>query len=595
MAGDDLSASRHELKQSADVVPLPPAARLNDMLLASLPHPAMLVRGKDKVIVAANKMALNMGVTIGDYCWRSFSKESFLSKQHRDALANFPNTVPAELGIACTICQGETCLTDGARKKAVIKAFGKTWDMYWIPADEGVYLHYAVDITEFKTMEKSLRRKEDELRGEKEFADKLLEAIADTVFVFEWTTGKAIRWNKAFRSASGYNDREIAKLKAPDAYYSESDLRRAQQETQKVLQKGKSTVELSLITKGGQAIPFQYSASVVLDAKGAPRYLISIGRNLAAYKQVQEEKAELAGMLAERVKELNCLYTVLSITEIPNFSLRERFERIVNVLRAAWQYPAIACARIELGRDVYQTGNYRETPWKISADLWVRKMKIGSISVCYLEERPEIDEGPFLLQEKSLLFAVSEGLGRYIERIRAQEALKESEEKFRTLSIIDSLTQLYNSRHFYAQLQAEMHRATRYKQPLTLILFDIDGFKAFNDTYGHEEGNNVLVRFGSIIKSCLRKTDSAYRYGGEEFTILLPVTKKVDGVITAERLKDAIKDENVAPPDNREVHLTISMGIGQYQPSETIKEFVHRVDQLMYRAKQQGRDRICLG
>ncbi|MGD0279765.1 MAG: diguanylate cyclase, partial [Smithella sp.] len=118
------------------------------------------------------------------------------------------------------------------------------------------------------------------------------------------------------------------------------------------------------------------------------------------------------------------------------------------------------------------------------------------------------------------------------ERRKAEKMLQESEQKYRELSIIDDLTQLYNSRYFYSQLEREIERSKRYKQPLTLILLDIDKFKEFNHAYGHIEGDQVLRRLGQIFKRCLRETDSAYRYGGEEFTIILPATTSVDGAIT---------------------------------------------------------------
>jgi PAS domain S-box-containing protein len=107
------------------------------------------------------------------------------------------------------------------------------------------------------------------------------------------------------------------------------------------------------------------------------------------------------------------------------------------------------------------------------------------------------------------------------ERKLMEDALKESEKKYRELSIIDDLTQLYNSRHFHSQIENEIERSNRYGQPLTLLLLDLDKFKKFNDKYGHVEGDYVLLRLGQVIKRCLRDPDSAYRYGGEEFTIML--------------------------------------------------------------------------
>jgi diguanylate cyclase (GGDEF)-like protein/PAS domain S-box-containing protein len=179
------------------------------------------------------------------------------------------------------------------------------------------------------------------------------------------------------------------------------------------------------------------------------------------------------------------------------------------------------------------------------------------------------------------------------ERKRAEEALRESEQRYLELSIVDDLTQLYNSRHFYAQLKKEIERSTRYGQPLTLLLLDLDRFKAFNDTYGHVEGDNLLSHLGLVIKRCLRETDSAYRYGGEEFTVILPMTTSYEGIVIAQRIQAELKKEAFTPGPDKEIFVTVSIGCSQYKPKEEMKDFVRRVDQLMYRAKENGRDMIC--
>ena len=176
--------------------------------------------------------------------------------------------------------------------------------------------------------------------------------------------------------------------------------------------------------------------------------------------------------------------------------------------------------------------------------------------------------------------------------IKINEELKESEERYRELSIIDGLTQLFNSRCFYDQLKMELDRLERREYPLCLMLLDLDNFKKFNDTYGHIEGDHVLVKLGQIIKRCLRKEASAYRYGGEEFTILLPMTTKEEGVIVAERIREEVKKEMFSPALYKHVSLTVSIGLAQHKRQESLKEFVSRVDHLMYQSKNNGKDRV---
>ncbi|MBW2596428.1 MAG: sensor domain-containing diguanylate cyclase [Deltaproteobacteria bacterium] len=179
------------------------------------------------------------------------------------------------------------------------------------------------------------------------------------------------------------------------------------------------------------------------------------------------------------------------------------------------------------------------------------------------------------------------------DRKRMEDELKDSEQKYRGLSIIDELTQLYNSRHFSVQLKIETERSNRYGQPLTLLILDIDNFKAFNDAYGHIEGDHVLLRLGQVVKRCLRQADSAYRYGGEEFTIILPTTTNEDGAVIAERIRTEFKKETFYPVPGQGVHVTMSIGLAQYKTQENMIAFVHRVDQLMYQGKKNGKDRIC--
>jgi len=179
------------------------------------------------------------------------------------------------------------------------------------------------------------------------------------------------------------------------------------------------------------------------------------------------------------------------------------------------------------------------------------------------------------------------------ERKKVEGRLQESKNRYRELSITDDLTQLYNSRYFYHQLRMEINRVDRYGHPLTLLLLDLDDFKRFNDTYGHIEGDQVLMRFGQVVKRCLRQADSAYRYGGEEFTILLPMITSEGGIVSAERIRAELRKEIFSPVSDKHVYITVSIGLAQYKPQEDMKSFVRRVDQLMYQAKKNGKDRVC--
>ena len=187
--------------------------------------------------------------------------------------------------------------------------------------------------------------------------------------------------------------------------------------------------------------------------------------------------------------------------------------------------------------------------------------------------------------------------------LRLKRVLKEREltkerirmmEKLQKLAVTDGLTKLYNSRSFYSQLEMEVDRFNRYKHPLALLLLDLDHFKDYNDNYGHLEGDKVLVHFSKIIKTCLRANDTAYRYGGEEFTVILPETGGEEAGPVAQRIRAALEAERFSPLNGKEVKITISIGVTEYQSQEELSTFIQRADKAMYRSKQKGRNMVSM-
>lgn len=179
-----------------------------------------------------------------------------------------------------------------------------------------------------------------------------------------------------------------------------------------------------------------------------------------------------------------------------------------------------------------------------------------------------------------------------LERNAAMQKLRESEQHYQELSITDGLTNILNSRQFYNNLSTEAERSKRYTHPLTVLMLDIDDFKRYNDTYGHLEGDKVLVRFAGIMKSCLRQSDTAYRYGGEEFAIILPVTTGVQGVAAADRIRTCLREEIFEPSRGTNVRVTVSIGVAEYFLGEDVIDFLRRADQNLYEAKTAGKDRV---
>jgi two-component system cell cycle response regulator len=179
------------------------------------------------------------------------------------------------------------------------------------------------------------------------------------------------------------------------------------------------------------------------------------------------------------------------------------------------------------------------------------------------------------------------------ERNAAIQKLRESEQHYHELSITDGLTNIFNARQFYSTLRTEIERSKRYNHPVTVLMLDIDDFKKYNDTYGHLEGDKVLVRFAEIIKDCLRLSDTAYRYGGEEFSVILPVTTGEQGVNAAERVRTMLRTEVFMPGSGSNVRVTVSIGVAEYLKDEDLMEFLRRADQKLYVAKASGKDQVC--
>ncbi|OQX23859.1 MAG: diguanylate cyclase response regulator [Desulfobacteraceae bacterium IS3] len=187
--------------------------------------------------------------------------------------------------------------------------------------------------------------------------------------------------------------------------------------------------------------------------------------------------------------------------------------------------------------------------------------------------------------------------------IRLKKVLKDREAakkhiqmiaELQTLAITDGLTKLYNSRHFYHQLKSEIHKADSQHLTLSLLLLDIDHFKHYNDFYGHLKGDKVLLKIGQMIQSCLRKKDSAYRYGGEEFTVILPETAKEGAKVVAQRLRAAIEAEKFFPEQEKPATVTVSIGVTEYADKEGTAAFVSRADRAMFISKQKGRNTITV-
>ena len=129
-----------------------------------------------------------------------------------------------------------------------------------------------------------------------------------------------------------------------------------------------------------------------------------------------------------------------------------------------------------------------------------------------------------------------------------------------------------------------MMRAQRYKHALSLIMLDIDSFKSYNDKFGHLKGDEILKQVAEILKKNCRHVDIVARYGGEEFMVILPDTEIKGAKILAEKIRNAVQ----------EIKLTVSAGVAGYEKDMTKDEFIEKVDKALYKAKADGKNKVCV-
>lgn len=160
------------------------------------------------------------------------------------------------------------------------------------------------------------------------------------------------------------------------------------------------------------------------------------------------------------------------------------------------------------------------------------------------------------------------------------------------LTIIDDLTGAFNYRYFIRKFEEEKRRASRYGVALSLIMIDIDWFKKFNDTYGHETGNLVLSHLAGVIQTSIRDVDIFSRYGGEEFIVILPQTDREEATVIAERIRQRVETSEVDSGE-QQLQITVSVGVSSYpENGRSQEELVSVADRALYQAKDEGRNLV---
>jgi diguanylate cyclase (GGDEF)-like protein len=293
--------------------------------------------------------------------------------------------------------------------------------------------------------------------------------------------------------------------------------------------------------------PDTWSLLMADEGKDELYFAIAVGEAADALKNVRLKMGEgIAGWVARHGEPLI----------VPDVSKDPRFAKRIDEL-TRWKTRSIVCMPLKS-----------------------RQRVLGVIQLINVQMEEFNEAEVFFLQALCDYAAIA------IDNARAVERIQE-------LTITDDCTGLYNARHLYKTLEAEVYRSARFGYEFTVLFIDLDYFKRVNDTHGHLAGSRLLAEVGYLIKANLRLIDFAFRYGGDEFVILLPQTNKDSALIVARRLLEVFRTTNFLKAEGLHLNVRSSIGVATFpEDARTAHEIIRQADEMMYAVKNTTRDNI---
>jgi diguanylate cyclase (GGDEF)-like protein len=293
--------------------------------------------------------------------------------------------------------------------------------------------------------------------------------------------------------------------------------------------------------------PDTWSLLMVDEPKNELYFAIAVGDASEALRNVRLKVGEgIAGWVAKHGERLI----------VPNVYTDPRFAKRIDEM-TKWETHSIICVPLRSKHRV-----------------------LGVIQLVNVNMDGFSDQEVFFLQSLCDYAAIA------IDNARAFEKIQE-------LTITDDCTGLYNARHLYKVLETEVYRSSRFGYEFTVLFIDLDHFKKVNDTHGHLVGSKLLAEIGYLVKAQLRLIDYAFRYGGDEFVILLPQTSKDSAVVVARRLRDLLRVSKFCIEEGLNLNVRASMGVATYpHDAKTPHDVIRQADEMMYMVKNTSRDNI---
>jgi diguanylate cyclase (GGDEF)-like protein len=316
-------------------------------------------------------------------------------------------------------------------------------------------------------------------------------------------------------------------------------------------------------------------------------------RHRHALGQIREQ-ADKLNLLVETAKAANSLLE-------PRLVMQVLMSRVRELIRAeTWSLHLLVERSGGTSFDVWQGDrsgslkSYREDGGGGIAGWVVRNRRPALVADAAVDPRCSSSHGNAVPEHVSVLCVPLTSRGRIIGAVELVEnaiLFKKLEE----LSVTDDLTRLYNSRYLNTSLGREIKRARRYRQSVSVMFLDLDGFKRINDSHGHLAGSRALVEVGQLLKERVRESDIVSRYGGDEFTIILAQTAPEEAVLLADRLRRALEEHVFLTILGLSVKITASFGISSFpEHGGSREELIQQADQAMYRVKERGKNGVEL-